>query len=849
MKKKSIKPFTKLLLAGVLSASAVATAGVVVLPAAGIALEEVQAATAYTLDASLVAGSPGVYKTKARVGDNKKSATIGIPSVAKQNLNGGPTTEGPAIIMGAAVNYEKRTGATEFTPIPGAELTAPYSYFRWDIQYEQSEDADGNVTTHKKLTGFDESYYIIRVDVSDIIKDVENPENKYLHVKQTDNKALMVVSGIDNLTFSDALGNKTGSYSLANNAAALKDTTGNDTDTPYIDVIVMSSGMLAAGADTGKETAPTSDISLSFYVDDVADYNPDLKYDPNSTDPNHDQKVLNKFFSDEKNIAANNSSSYLVKGSDLEIDVMVDETESDDGVSEFSSLTDALYYQPFDSHTIRLICEVPVLEGIDIQGSEGNKRSIILDVNSFDIQFANHSTTYGASLILGNNVELTVKDGSHTAGAELAIGNNAYMIVEKGGTLIIDETCTVEAEYDASTTVDPSAAPSDLFQGVIVVNDGGKIINRGVFNIEGTEAKPLDPNPQEQKEGQQTKTDMKNSAIYVLEGGEFHNYGALSIKGEFDLFGTLYNYGKYDDVIKSGDPDKGTVTYHRGIQLTWKDDVRKEGVVPGLLSIGLNMKEQDLLVDTGVLDNIGDIVLAPGTIDIYGTINNHDGGKIYINDVTEAVVPITPTAQDPMAKEKRVAINPPKLSVLNVNEYSKVNTIETDIRAADVAVISNGHLGTLTVTGEAKGDVENIKSSDFVIYAKDSEKDLIMDRDYYLKDGGVEFLPAYTDTFTGERTVKINIGYRYYYVTVKGTKTDDVPGGGETDPAETKDTEPADNSTDTEGAEDVPTDATEAVSAADTGDKSRITLWTAVAASAGIATTAAIVAGRKKKTK
>ena len=181
MRKKRMITITKLLFAGALSVSAVAASGVAVLPVAGIAVEEVQAATGYTLDASLVAGSPGVYKTKARLGDNKGSATIGIPSVARQNLNGGPTTEGPAIIMGAAVNYETRTGATEFTPIPGAELTAPYSYFRWGVMDEQVKDADGNITTYRKLTGFDGSYYIIRVDVSDIIKDVENPENKYLH--------------------------------------------------------------------------------------------------------------------------------------------------------------------------------------------------------------------------------------------------------------------------------------------------------------------------------------------------------------------------------------------------------------------------------------------------------------------------------------------------------------------------------------------------------------------------------------------------------------------------------------------------------------------------------------------
>lgn len=46
-----------------------------------------------------------------------------------------------------------------------------------------------------------------------------------------------------------------------------------------------------------------------------------------------------------------------------------------------------------------------------------------------------------------------------------------------------------------------------------------------------------------------------------------------------------------------------------------------------------------------------------------------------------------------------------------------------------------------------------------------------------LKDGGVEFLPDYTNTFTGERTVTINIGFRYYYVTVKGTLNNENTNG------------------------------------------------------------------------
>ena len=49
------------------------------------------------------------------------------------------------------------------------DIPAPYSYFRHRVIDETITDADGNKTTHKKLSGFDGSYYIIRVDVSDII--------------------------------------------------------------------------------------------------------------------------------------------------------------------------------------------------------------------------------------------------------------------------------------------------------------------------------------------------------------------------------------------------------------------------------------------------------------------------------------------------------------------------------------------------------------------------------------------------------------------------------------------------------------------------------------------------------
>ena len=69
---------------------------------------------------------PGVYATKANPGDGMETeATMGIPTVAKQTLAEAPTTETPAIIMGAAVNYEKKTGPVDYEPlVPGTETLA-----------------------------------------------------------------------------------------------------------------------------------------------------------------------------------------------------------------------------------------------------------------------------------------------------------------------------------------------------------------------------------------------------------------------------------------------------------------------------------------------------------------------------------------------------------------------------------------------------------------------------------------------------------------------------------------------------------------------------------------------------
>ena len=791
-------------------------------------------ATSYTLDAEKVNDLTGVFTAKAVVGADKASATLGIPLIAKQNLVDNPTYQSPGIIQGAAIDYEKKTGAVQYEWLPGQSeetLVAPYSYFRYSITKVSQQDADGNTRVYDKLSGFDGTYYIIRLDVSELIAN----KTGYLHVNHQDNKALMVQVGMQNgvntnievtmdannqptvkpsikngkwyvgdtdtgivaeeghndslayysaitdangtsknywfvggTGYADGMGMKSIVYPLKDNAVALKDKNGNYQETPYIDIIVLSSSKLAAGADKGKETAPTSDISLSMYVDDTLDNNPELMYDPTSQDVNHAANVAKKFFDESKAVEGTNKTSYLVKGDDLEIDVVTKETHNQQDVNEYWSLTKAIDFQPYNAHTIKLLCEVPVLEGLNVHSKTEASRKVILDVNSFDIQIANHSELGTAGLIVSNNASLEILDSSNTVGAELAIGNNATLEVQNGGTLIIDETCQLEVEYDAASKaankvtydkviemidalpavdavteknrVDVESArgsydllseedkakvtnlaklealeaklgpDTPLNNGEITVRKGGKLVNEGVINIEGLEVKPQANN---QQETQQVVTrDMKSASILVEDGGIIDNYGCMMIKGDLYLLGELNNYGKYSDPITATDPDKGQVTHHKGIQVTWKDDITIEAqdstpeakkytvnpeVKPGTIHVGMDSKKN--VVKTAKLNNYGDIVLCPGVIDVYGSyINIKDDkheGNLYLCTLSEAVVPVTPVnPTDPL--EERRQFTPPYESTFNVlNADTYIN--HGHVYHATIEIISNGIFGQLTI--------------------------------------------------------------------------------------------------------------------------------------------------------
>ena len=642
---------------------------------------------------------PGVYSTKVNVNntDEASAPTIGMPSIADQNLDA-PTTESPAIIQGAAVGYEEKIGPTEYSTLK--ERVAPYTEFKVSVVEEQAQDG----STHRKLTGFDGTYVILRVDVSEFY--AQDP-NKYLHVKQEKNMALIPSSGmVDNdKGFADMLGNKTGSYRLQD----LIDQ--GQANVPYVDIVMFSTGKLAAGADAGKTDVANGDIPLHMYVDDIFDYNPDLKYDPQSTDPNHATQCLAKFY-DATKAAAGSIANYLVKGSDLALETAVDDSggeNKDTGTTYWSlkkGFEDPYYDQEIDrspedsncGRTLRLICEVPVVDGLVFQGESADSlRKRTLDVNSFDVQIANNTApdqqTYTSGITL-ENAWLTIADKSNTTGAEMAIGNNAQFIIDQGGKLIIDETCQLEIEWDGATTTpsqdgQPAPAPDTLNNGILDLRPGGEIVNNGIITIEGTEGKPYQPD-QGPAEG-----DKGFGEMIVDPGATFTNNGCLLVYGKFYNEGTLINNGRYEELITSNDPDKGLYSYHKGIQIAWKDDVTQSQVVPGTLYNGKG-KDGTVYADA-LLQNNGDILLNPGEMENYGILVNGVNANIYLGTVDEAIIPVEPTQQDPTTVSKRIAIDPPKTSI-----FTNYGLLINDgyIVPCTVDLNDNGSWGDIHVPGK-----------------------------------------------------------------------------------------------------------------------------------------------------
>ena len=662
----------------------------------------------------------GVYSTKLKKNEStaeeaKTAQTIGIESIADGNLENSPTTESPAIIQGAAVGYENRISPTEYNLIdPDRPRPEPYSEFTVKIMEEQG--ADG--TVHKKPSGFDGTYVIVRLDVSEFLSaDSAGSDDLYLHMEQKDNKALMpaatVAKGTANAkpedytpanAFTDGLGNRSASYSLSD----LVDKNGS---VPYIDVIVFATAANVAGADTASTVQ--GDIPLAFYVDNQKQYNDALtEYDPSSLDPNdpnaataYDNSWHAKFFDASKAGVgtATSISRYVVKGSDLALETMVEKSGGNDNAeTTYWSLKKTMenpYYDqeidkdpndPGSGRTAKLMSEVAITNGLNLEGSGADSlRKRTLDVNSFDIQVANNSGVEGgaAENIMLKNAWLTIADYSNTTGAEMAIGNNAQFVIEQGGKLIIDQTCQLEIEWDGATTTPGAegqeAQPSILNNGQLDLRAGGEIVNNGIITIEGTEGKPLQPETAQQaNESQKGKGEMT-----IREGATLTNNGALVIYGALTNYGTLVNNGRYNDVIKSNDPDKGAFDYHKGIQIAWKDDVTQKNIEAGSLTNEAG----------ATLINNGDIVIMPGTLENKGLFVNEKGANIYSAAATEAIIPITPDPATPTVVTKRVTLDPVELSHI-INSGTLINN--GSILPATVALLDNtGGFDKLTSPG------------------------------------------------------------------------------------------------------------------------------------------------------
>lgn len=646
---------------------------------------------------------PGVYETALQPNNASKeqAPTIGMPSIADANLDK-PTLESPAIIQGAAVGYEIKTGPTEYETLK--ERPEPYSDYKVSILEETAPDG----SVHRKLSGFDGTYVLTRLDVSAFF-DPNASTPQYLHMKQQQNRALIPGMGMNdnNKAFTDMTGNKNGAYLLSD----LVDKNGA---TPYIDILLFSTASIAAGADAGKENVPNGDVPLELYVDDVGDYNPDLVYDPQSTDPDHAAKVLAKFFDDAKALL-NSVSRYLIKGSDLALETAVENgggENKDTGTTYWSlkkSFEDPYYDLPENAspddpgcgRTVKLISEVAVTNELRLEGTDENHlKKRTLDVNSFDVQIANNTTSgesvYSDGFVM-KNAWLTLADKSNTTGAEMAIGNNARFVIDQGGKLIIDETCQLEIEWDGATTT-PEAGGSTpakkdiLNNGLLELRAGGEIINNGILTIEGFEGKPVQPGAEQAADAPKGCGEMT-----ISEGATFTNNGSLMVYGKLYNLGTLINNGKYDDLIISNDPDKGQFAYHKGIIVSWKDDVTQSGVEPGSL---INGKDRDGKIYSGAkLINNGDIVLVPGLLDNSVSLQNSEAGRIYLAAVTDAIIPVEPPAGSPATTpvSKRITLNPPVPSVF-VNYGTIVNSGR--IAPASVVVRDDAGLGDLTEPGK-----------------------------------------------------------------------------------------------------------------------------------------------------
>ena len=711
----------------------------------------------YTYDAAEYDGAPGgdggaypgVFKATLDPATEQAGTTptIGISCIADATLTV-PTTKSPAIICGSAVNWyepdkaktkeqieaEGKENARMFTA-PSPNRVAPYSYFKYTVTNVMEADGktpklgpDGNPIN--KLTGFDGTYVIVRIDVSALWAGVAEADRdkSYLHISQDKNNALLVAVGMDKIgerycSFSNLYAGadgkattqyqrKTASYKLSE----MYDADGKDTTTPYFDVVLFSTASIVSGADAQKEGALNGDVELSLYIDQEERYN-DVVWDPANQEPTHAAECFARFYNEDKATEAN-ARKYVVKGSDLALETMVANSDGnlpggDDTHTTYwsftKSLQDTFYDQEIDERnddegcgrTIGLMSEVPVVDNLELIGESATKlRKRTLDVNSFDIQIANNTSQqegqYTSGLAL-KNAWLMIVDNNNTTGAELAVGNNATMTIDTGGKFIVGETCQLEIEWDGATTQpaaegQQAAAADILNNGALNILEGGEVRNDGVITIEGTEGKPYQPGSQQQA----SEASKGQGEMTICKGATLTNNGCFMPNGSLYVQGKLVNNGHFnDEPLVSNDPDKGQFTYHRGIQCTWKDDVTQSNIVYGGIFVGMD-KTWSTVNAEALLENNGDIVLCPGVLVNEGILKNMPGGCIYSCATDKAVIPIEPDPNNPTVVTKEVLFDEPKGSyIYNWSKFENHGVI----RPAQMTVTDTGSLGALVVPG------------------------------------------------------------------------------------------------------------------------------------------------------
>jgi hypothetical protein len=122
---------------------------------------------------------------------------------------------------------------------------------------------------------------------------------------------------------------------------------------------------------------------------------------------------------------------------------------------------------------------------------------------------------------------------------------------------------------------------------------------------------------------------------------------------------------------------------------------------PGKIYLGIDANNNTF--ENAVLNNFGDIVLVPGEILLETTLynkkntENNYSGHIYLCPITEVVIPIVPSQENPTQHEERRKLTTAYESTISDN--NKVTNEEGGaIQTATIDVDSNGVLGKITVT-------------------------------------------------------------------------------------------------------------------------------------------------------